>query len=121
MDQIWNILDVMNYLQAIVNKSEIESYIQEGGEVDLLREEGYNHSSNVLIVLGYVCLIGLSRVHALIGDYGGALKALNPLNIYEPKSLFARKIPGSFITLYYYVAFSYLMMRRYKLCVQFVN
>ena len=110
--KIWDILDVTNYLQAIVKKSEIENYIRDGGELDLLKEEGYNRPSNVLIVLGYVCLIGLSRVHALIGDYGGTLQALTPLNIYEPKALFSRKIPGSFVTLYYYVAFAYLMMRR---------
>lgn len=30
--------------------------------------------SNVLRMLGYFSLVGLQRVHALVGDYHGALK-----------------------------------------------
>jgi translation initiation factor 3 subunit L len=46
--------------------------------------EGYNvRESNVLRMLGYFGLIGLQRVHTLVGDYHGALKAIHPLNLFE--------------------------------------
>ena len=46
--------------------------------------EGYNpRESNVLRMLGYFSLIGLQRVHTLVGDYHGALKAIYPLNLFE--------------------------------------
>ena len=46
--------------------------------------EGYNpRESNVLRMLGYFSLIGLQRVHTLVGDYHGALKAIHPLNLFE--------------------------------------
>jgi len=95
-----------------VDTSEIEGYLRSGGEAELVLKEGYNSRSNVLPVLGYASLIGLSRIYALIGDYGGALSVLAPLKTYEPNSLFARKIPGCFITLFYYMGFSYFMTKR---------
>ena len=46
--------------------------------------EGYNaRESNVLRMLGYFSLIGLQRVHTLVGDYHGALQAIYPLNLFE--------------------------------------
>ena len=46
--------------------------------------EGYNpRESNVLRMLGYFSLTGLQRVHTLVGDYHGALKAIHPLNFFQ--------------------------------------
>lgn len=103
----------MNFLQAMVNKSGVLNELERDGGTDLVRTDGFRPGeSNVLRVLGYFSMIGLLRLHALIGDYAGALRVLAPFNIHEPRTLFARKIPGAFITLFYYVGFSYLMMRR---------
>lgn len=97
----------------MVDQSHIIAELQQDGGMELLATDGFHSSeSNVLRVLGYFSLIGLLRVHSLIGDYAGAIKALGPLKVHEPRGLFARKIPGAFITLYYYAGFSYLMMRR---------
>ena len=63
-------------------------------------------------MLGYFSLIGLLRVHTLIGDYHSGLKALYPLNINDRTNLFAPKIAGCNIALYYYGGFCYMMMRR---------
>ena len=47
--------------------------------------EGYaTHSSNVLRTLGYFSLIGLHRVHVLLGDYTTALKVLDPIDLDKP-------------------------------------
>ena len=72
----------------------------------------YPGQSNVLRMLGYFSLVGLLRVHALIGDYHSALKALYPININSAAHLYAPKIAGCNITLFYYSGFCYLMMRR---------
>lgn len=113
VDQVWSIVDVMNFLQAMVNKSGVQVELEQDGGTGLVRTDGFRPGkSNVLRVLGYFSLIGLLRLHALIGDYACALQVLSSFSIHEPRTLFARKIPGAFITLFYYVGFSYLMMRR---------
>ncbi|GMH39448.1 hypothetical protein BSKO_07346 [Bryopsis sp. KO-2023] len=113
-EKVWNIVDVMNFLQAMVDKSGVLTELEEDKGMGLVRSDGFRpNESNVLRVLGYFSLIGLLRLHALIGDYAGALQAISPINIHEPRALFARKTPGAFITLFYYAGFSYLVMKRY--------
>lgn len=72
-------------------------------------------------MLGYFSLIGLLRVHTLIGDYHSGLKALYPLNINDRTNLFAPKIAGCNIALYYYGGFCYMMMRRCVCCWELVR
>jgi translation initiation factor 3 subunit L len=62
-------------------------------------------------MLGYFSIIGLLRVHCLLGDYTLALKMMDNIEL-NKKALFSRVIPCH-VTTYYYVGFSYLMMRRY--------
>ena len=62
-------------------------------------------------MLGYFSLIGLLRVHCLLGDFSLALKTLDDIEL-NRKSMFARVMAAHFTT-YYYVGFSYMMMRRY--------
>ena len=76
--------------------------------------EGYEgHSSNVLRTIGYFSLVGLLRVHCLLGDYETALKALGPINPFKTGNLLTPKVAGANIALYYYAGFSYLMLQRY--------
>lgn len=63
-------------------------------------------------MLGYFSLVGLLRVHTLIGDYHTALKALYPINMNSATNLYTPKIAGCNITLFYYGGFAYFMMRR---------
>lgn len=63
-------------------------------------------------MLGYFSLSGLLRVHCLVGDYSTGLKSLYPLNLHITANLYTPKIIGSHITLFYYGAFAYLMLRR---------
>ena len=63
-------------------------------------------------MLGYYSLVGLLRVHTLVGDYYSALKAVSPINFNERTNLFAPKIAGCNIALFYYAGFCYLMLRR---------
>merc|ERR1711939_1037437 len=62
-------------------------------------------------MLGYFSIIGLLRVHCLLGDFSLALKTLDDIEL-SKKAMFARVMAAHFTT-YYYVGFSYMMMRRY--------
>lgn len=57
--------------------------------------EGYESGSNVLRMVGYFALVGLLRVHTLVGDYGGALAALAPIHPFQRAHLFTPKIAGA--------------------------
>jgi len=114
-DNVWSTNSVLNYLQALVDKSGIVAQLSSaGGAERFYASEGYDpHTSNVLRMLGYFSLVGLSRVHALIGDFHTSLEALHPINPFQRKHLYTNKIAGCNITLFYYSGFSYLMLRRY--------
>lgn len=121
-EKVWSVLGVVNFLQALVDKSGIVAILEKErkGAESFSDKEGYDyHSSNVLRVLGYFALIGLCRVHCLLGDYHGALRALDPIDLDRP-GLYT-KVAGSHITALYYVGFSYLMMRRYTDCIRSLN
>jgi translation initiation factor 3 subunit L len=62
-------------------------------------------------MLGYFSIIGLLRVHCLLGDYTLALKMMDNIEL-SKKALFAR-VTACHVTTYYYVGFAYMMMRRY--------
>jgi translation initiation factor 3 subunit L len=75
--------------------------------------------------LGDFSVIGLSRVHCLLGDYIDALSVLTPVNISDPKRSSFGRIVSCHVSLFYYMSFSYLMLRRYSDCgsslVTFLN
>ena len=63
-------------------------------------------------MLGYFSLIGLLRVQCLLGDYTLALQVLENIELGNPRALYTR-VTACHVTVYYYVGFAYLMMRRY--------
>jgi len=56
------------------------------------------------------------RLHCQLGDYFLALKTLEPIELnkssHKRKAIYSQ-VSGCYITLYYYLGFSYLMTRRY--------
>jgi translation initiation factor 3 subunit L len=52
------------------------------------------------------------RIHSLLGDYYHAMKCIEDIDFQADVPLYYR-IPASHITLYYYMGFAYLMLRRY--------
>lgn len=81
--------------------------------------DGYDYEggSNVLKVLGYYSMIGLLRIHCLLGDYHTALKCLAPINLNQ-QGVYTIVI-GSHISTIYHFGFANLMMRRYKSLLSF--
>ncbi|CAI0408507.1 unnamed protein product [Linum tenue] len=114
-DQAWNVYGVLNFLQALVEKSAIIHILEQEKEglEQFTATDGYDYSggSNVLKVLGYFSMIGLLRVHCLLGDYHTGLKCLQPIDISQ-QGVYTSVIGSHIATIYHY-GFASLMLRRY--------
>jgi len=110
--KVWNVHSVLNVLHSLVDKSNINKQLEvynNLGSPDAVAGEFGRHS--LYKMLGYFSLVGLLRLHSLLGDYYQAIKVLENIEL-NKKSLYSR-VPGCQITTYYYVGFAYMMMRRY--------
>jgi len=98
---------VLKYLHKIVRASKVEQYLvdKEGGKGGAFTDETAR-------LLGYFSLMQLLRMQSLLGDYHLAMKTIQRLDLSDQVPLFY-KIPACHVTLYYYMGFAYLMMRRY--------
>ena len=63
-------------------------------------------------LLGYFSVIGLLRVHVLLGDYTLALKMLDHVELNKKSSLITR-VTACHVATYYYIGFAYMMLGRY--------
>lgn len=108
----WGCYSVLNVLYSLIQRSQISEQLQamkRGENGDLYA--GEYGSRPLYKMLGYFSIIGLLRVHCLLGDFSLALKTLDDIEL-NKKAMFARVMAAHFTT-YYYVGFSYMMMRRY--------
>ncbi|KAL1212675.1 hypothetical protein V5N11_021234 [Cardamine amara subsp. amara] len=122
-DKAWNVYGVLNFLQALVEKSSIIQILEQDkqGLEQFTATDGYDYSggSNVLKVLGYFSMVGLLRVHCLLGDYHTALKWLQPIDISQ-QGVYTSVIGCHIATIYHY-GFANLMLRRYVDAVREFN
>jgi len=103
--QAWNVNKVLFYLHALVDKSCIVVTLKgESPKSPFASNELYK-------MTGYFALVGLLRVQCLLGDYRLALSTIAPMDL-SKKGLFTR-VTACHISVFYYVGFAYLMMRRY--------
>lgn len=112
-NKVWNILCILNVLHSLVEMSNIKKQLEvaaSGGDPDSVA--GNFGSQSFYKMLGYFSLVGLLRLHTLLGDYYQAIKVLEPIEIHK-KSQYSH-IPACQISTSYYVGFSYMMMRRYS-------
>jgi len=110
--KVWNVHSVLNVLHSLVDKSNINKQLEvynNQGNPDQVAGDFGRHS--LYKMLGYFSLVGLLRLHALLGDFYQSIKVLENIEL-NKKSLYSR-VPGCQITTYYYVGFAYMMMRRY--------
>merc|ERR1712070_167260 len=63
-------------------------------------------------LIGYFALMQLLRMHSLLGDYHLAMQTIERIDFHVEVPLFY-SIPACHVTLYYYMGFAYLMLRRY--------
>ncbi|KAL2156286.1 hypothetical protein VTH82DRAFT_1031 [Thermothelomyces myriococcoides] len=108
----WGCYSVLNVLYSLIQKSQItEQLTAMRRNEDPMAVAGPYGSKNLYRMLGYFSIIGLLRVHCLLGDFSLALKTLDDIEL-NKKAMFARVMAAHFTT-YYYIGFSYMMMRRY--------
>lgn len=108
----WGCYSVLNVLYSLIQRSNIvEQQAASRRNEDPALVAGEYGSKNLYRMLGYFSIIGLLRVHCLLGDFSLALKTLDDIEL-NKKAMFARVMAAHFTT-YYYVGFSYMMMRRY--------
>jgi len=109
----WDVLQVLNVLHSMLDKSNINQQLAvyaKGENPDSVA--GEFGRVRLYKMMGYFSLVGLLRLHSLLGDYFQAIKVLESIEL-NKKSMYSR-VPGCQITMYYYVGFAYLMMRRYN-------
>ena len=93
---------MLNVLHSLVDKSNINKQLEVyncQGNPDAVAGDFGRHS--LYKMLGYFSLVGLLRLHSLLGDYYQAIKVLENIEL-NKKSLYSR-VPGCQITTYYYV------------------
>lgn len=108
----WGCYSVLNVLYSLIQKSQISEQLAAKKRGEESNQYAGEYGSRPLYqMLGYFSIIGLLRVHCLLGDFSLALKTLDDIE-FSKRSMFARVMAAHFST-YYYVGFSYMMMRRY--------
>ena len=108
----WGCYSVLNVLYSLIQRSQINEQLAAiKRNEDPAAVAGEYGTRPLYRMLGYFSIIGLLRVHCLLGDFSLALKTLDDIEL-NKKAMFARVMAAHFTT-YYYVGFSYLMMRRY--------
>ncbi|KAG8826371.1 hypothetical protein FRB91_010843 [Serendipita sp. 411] len=114
--QLWSCYSVLNVLYSLVQKSRINEHlsgVRQGlPESELLELAGEYGSRPLYRMLGYFSLIGLLRVHVLLGDFTLALKVMENIELNQ-KAFFTR-VTACHVATYYYVGFSYMALRRYN-------
>tara|TARA_B110001452_G_scaffold266064_1_gene272009 strand:- start:617 stop:1897 length:1281 start_codon:yes stop_codon:yes gene_type:complete len=101
----WSVHKVLYYLHALADKACIMAQLQ-GESVD-----SKFASSSLYKMLAHFALVGLLRIHCLLADYQLALSIIAPIDL-SKKGLFTR-VTACHISIFYYVGFAYLMLRRY--------
>lgn len=112
-NKVWNVLCVLNVLHSLVDKSNIKRQLEvyaSGGDPDSVAGDFGRHS--LYKMLGYFSLVGLLRLHSLLGDYYQAIRVLENIELHK-KSQYSH-VPACQISTAYYVGFAYMMMRRYS-------
>ncbi|KAF2786139.1 eukaryotic translation initiation factor 3 [Melanomma pulvis-pyrius CBS 109.77] len=108
----WGCYSVLNVLYSLIQRSQISEQLAAMKRLeDPTAYAGEYGTRPLYKMLGYFSIIGLLRVHCLLGDFSLALKTLDDIEL-NKKAMFARVMAAHFTT-YYYVGFSYMMMRRY--------
>ncbi|KAJ9477489.1 Eukaryotic translation initiation factor 3 subunit L [Pseudozyma hubeiensis] len=115
---VWSSYSVLNVLYSLIQKSRItEQLVAASKGEDPDEVAGEFGSKPLYRMLGYFSIIGLLRVHVLLGDYTLALKMLDHIEL-NKKSGLINRVTACHVTAYYYVGFAYLMLRRYPDCIK---
>jgi translation initiation factor 3 subunit L len=105
----WSTQTVLRYLHSFVRHANINLSNVDGETINTNNDIRTSFCS----VFGYMSCVGLLRVHTIMCDYATALASLEPIDLRRHRPLFSAVI-GWYVTLYYQLGFSFLMLRRYS-------
>jgi len=111
--QAWNVVTVINYFEALINKAKLSKK-----PTTTTSEEPVQNVHTIFRMLGYFSLVGLLRIHTLLGDYYLALKTCSQIDTTEKVY---SSVTACHITLYYYLGFVYMMVRKYSLAIKVLS
>lgn len=106
--QVFDTTQVLNYLHKLIRFSLIEEWL---AHPENPQSKNRAFTDETCRLIGYFALMQLLRMHCLLGDYRLAMQTIECVDFQAEVPLFYR-IPASHVTVYYYMGFSYLMMRR---------
>lgn len=111
---MWHAPRLLQLLHTIIDRSNIRAVIdreRERGAGATATGDEASAPSNTYKMLGYFSIVGLVRMHSLLGDYYSTLQVLGNIDV-SRKGVHTR-VPACHISLSYYVGFAYMMVRRY--------
>eukprot|EP00440_Ansanella_granifera_P068318 gb/GFBE01074114.1/.p1 GENE.gb/GFBE01074114.1/~~gb/GFBE01074114.1/.p1 ORF type:complete len:517 (+),score=187.01 gb/GFBE01074114.1/:1-1551(+) len=104
---VFDTTKVLMYLHQLVRYSRIEEWLKNPNE-----GKGGAFTDESTRLIGYFALVQLLRMHSLLGDYRLAMETIENIDFNSEVPLFYRT-PACHVTVYYYMGFAYMMMRRY--------
>jgi len=108
--EVFDTPKVLNYLHQLIKTSKIEEYLTNPENPKGITGSSFTDETTRLF--GYFGLMQLLRMHSLLADYHLAMQTIESIDFDAEVPLFY-KIPACHVTLYYYMGFAYLMLRRY--------
>jgi len=113
--QVWSCYSVLNVLYSFIQKSKITEHLaalnRSASPEEIEEIVGEFGAKSLYKLLGYFSIVGLLRVHTLLGDYTLALKVMDNVELNQ-KTSFTR-VTACHVATYYYVGFCYMALRRY--------
>lgn len=107
--EVFDTTKVLQYLHRLIRFSHIEEWLEDPSNPE---DKGGAFKDESIRLIGYFALMQLLRMHCLLGDYQLAMETIDSVDFHAEVPLFYR-IPACQVTLFYYMGFSYMMMRRY--------
>ncbi|GAA98241.1 uncharacterized protein L969DRAFT_93152 [Mixia osmundae IAM 14324] len=118
--QVWSCYSVLNVLYSLIQKSKIQEQLraQKNNQLeDLESIAGDFGVRPIYRYLGIFSILGLLRVHVLLGDYTLALRMLDDIDIKHIVSPNVgerlHNVNSAHVATFYYIGFAYMMLRRY--------
>lgn len=110
----WNLEKVLKDLNALVTRSKIVQEVSIGGglngEDNKVKQIVFKENPSTIQYFGYFALVGILRIYVLVGDFEQALKVVEPID-YKSLFIYSKAVP-SYLTLFQYTGFCYLMTQR---------
>ncbi|ELU37037.1 eukaryotic translation initiation factor 3 subunit 6 [Rhizoctonia solani AG-1 IA] len=110
---VWRARPTQKTDEELIMLADGSQAVQKGASPEELTEiSGEYGQRPIYRTLGFFSIIGLLRVHVLLGDYTLALKVMDLVKLNQ-KAFFTR-VTACHVATYYYVGFCYMSLKRYS-------